>query len=390
MGSPACERAIEDALSHGHALLKFISPNDVGLTGSHQRGYYLPKAVWTYFSPNPPEKGKNSEHFVTILWQDGHETHSRVIWYGKRTRSEYRLTRFGKDFPFLISDNVGNLLVLIRTGDATFYAYVLDSDADIEELKAALGVELIGSWALYNVMKPPEAETAEACIDRLFRTYSATLEDFPSTAWFSERARNALFECVDNIVHTKLDNQLMQFLHSEYALFRLVERRLCQSEINRLFQSIDDFLQTAGRIMNRRKSRAGRSLENHVEFILRSSGIPFDMRPLVDGRPDILIPGKREYEDPSYPRNLLFVIGVKTTCKDRWRQVLNEARGVFHKHILTIQHGISINQLNEMNRSNVSLIVPSPLHKEYPSTSDIEIMSLEDFVHLAESRLPRR
>jgi len=42
----------------------------------------------------------------------------------------------------------------------------------------------------------------------------------------------------------------------------------------------------------------------------------------VDGRPDVIIPGRDEYLNKSYPIDKLCVIGVKTTCKDRWRQVL--------------------------------------------------------------------
>jgi len=49
--SPICERAIEDATTYGKAVLKFISANDVGLTGGHQYGYYLPLEVWYLFSP---------------------------------------------------------------------------------------------------------------------------------------------------------------------------------------------------------------------------------------------------------------------------------------------------------------------------------------------------
>jgi uncharacterized metal-binding protein len=52
--------------------------------------------------------------------------------------------------------------------------------------------------------------------------------------------------------------------------------------------------------------------------------------------------------DRHYPTNKLFMVGVKTTCKDRWRQVLNEAKRVKDKHILTTQQGISKRQLNDM------------------------------------------
>src|SRR5258708_3494614 len=98
MTSPAADRAITDALIHGKAILKFISPNDVGLTGGHQCGYYLPKVVWQMFTPQAPTKGVNYDHQVKVLWQDGRTTDSVVKWYGRGTRSEYRMTRFGKAF----------------------------------------------------------------------------------------------------------------------------------------------------------------------------------------------------------------------------------------------------------------------------------------------------
>jgi hypothetical protein len=110
---------------------------------------------------------------------------------------------------------------------------------------------------------------------------------------------------------------------------------------------------------------------------------------MIDGRikPDILIPGKSAYEDKSYPREKLCVIGVKRTCKDRWRQVLNEAESIPHKHILTLQEGISENQLGEMHRKEVTLIVPKSVQKKfYPSAKrgGMTILTVEAF--LAEVR----
>jgi hypothetical protein len=46
-------------------------------------------------------KSKNKDEFITINWQDDFETSSRFIYYGVGSRNEYRLTRFGRGFPFL-------------------------------------------------------------------------------------------------------------------------------------------------------------------------------------------------------------------------------------------------------------------------------------------------
>ena len=58
MPSPVAEKAIEDAQQHGRAILKFISANDAGVTGSHQAGFYLPKSAWKMFAPFGPVKGR--------------------------------------------------------------------------------------------------------------------------------------------------------------------------------------------------------------------------------------------------------------------------------------------------------------------------------------------
>ena len=80
------------------------------LTGSHECGFYLPISVWQMYTPHAPVKGRNDKHPVSIVWQDGRRTDSVITWYGA-AKHEYRLTRFGKDFPFLNEDVVGDLLV---------------------------------------------------------------------------------------------------------------------------------------------------------------------------------------------------------------------------------------------------------------------------------------
>jgi hypothetical protein len=156
------------------------------------------------------------------------------------------------------------------------------------------------------------------------------------------------------------------------------------------FKNIDIFVEKANSVLNRRKSRAGRSLENHVDYFLHINDVPHDIRPSnITGKPDVVIPGAEAYLDRSYPVDKLFVVGVKTTCKDRWRQILNEARRVEKKHILTIQQGISANQLDEMAERGVSLIVPKKLHSAYPDHK-IEMLSFGDFIDVAKNRLGLR
>jgi len=381
VSSPECERAVLDAFRVGTALLKVISPNDVGLTRSHQYGYYLPKEAWQVFTPYPPEKDSNSSHDVEAVWPDGRITRSCVKWYGNRSRSEYRITRFGNNFPYRDHDCVGSLLILVPERVDRFLMHVLDLEDDIDEVQAALGVELVGTWTLYQRGATLLPESEDDCIRRCFRTFTASVTGFPSTTEFARKALDALTHCIRDFVRKPSDEQLVRCVAAEYDLYRLVERKLCEPEIVRVFGSVEDFLSTAQTILQRRKSRAGRSLENHVERLLRDARIPFDVRVDVEGtKPDVLIPGKAEYEDTEFPDSKLFAVGVKTTCKDRWRQVLREAPRVRHKHILTLQKGISPNQMDEMRGSDVTLVVPEPLHDEYPKDRRDELVTVEAFI----------
>jgi len=332
------------------------------------------------FTPHPPKKGITSKHDISIRWQDDLETNSVITWYGAKTRAEYRLTRFGRHFPYLSPDLVGDLLVLIRVGESDFRAYILGLEEDISEIQAVLGVEVADRWAIFAAGLRSE-ESDDDCLNRKFRDFVERLDVFPPGVLFSDKTRAALNECVGAFDSLSFDSSLLHCMEAEYKLFRLAERRLCQSEIIGGFKDVDSFLASASSILNRRKARAGRSLENHVEQILLDARIPHKMRPLsIDGKPDIVVPSEEAYHDSNYPLNRLFIVGVKTTCKDRWRQVLNEGRRVEEKHLLTIQPSISTNQLNEMNKAGVRLIVPEKLHGNYPSQGRMKLLTVSAFV----------
>lgn len=381
MSSPYGEMAISDALRYGSALLKVLSRNDVGATGSNQAGYLLPVGGWDLFTPHGPIPGRLDKHKVHITWQDGRTTTSVITWYS--SKKEYRLTGgMSGDFPWRTDDDLGSLLVLVRRDIDDFCAYVLDSDDDIQEIQTALGVELPAGqvWTAYRAGREETPESADECISRRFREFVASLGAFPAGQVFSQTTVNALRACCGAFASWSADTRLIQCIDAEYRLFRLAERQICGPQICRLFADIDDFLKTASSVMNRRKSRAGRSLENHVEMILKEAGIPFDMRPQVEGAPDILIPGKAEYENQKYPVSRLFTVGIKTTCKDRWRQVVKEAPRVRSKHIVTLQKSVSCTQLELMRKAHVRLVVPKPLHKDYPRASTAPILDVGEFI----------
>lgn len=82
----------------------------------------------------------------------------------------------------------------------------------------------------------------------------------------------------------------------------------------------------------------------------------------------------------SFNPDKLVVLASKTTCKDRWRQILNEADRIRVKHLFTLQQGISKNQLEEMYRYGVCLVVPKPNLTSFPSDFRERILTLDGFV----------
>ncbi|WP_076143920.1 type II restriction endonuclease [Paenibacillus odorifer] len=62
----------------------------------------------------------------------------------------------------------------------------------------------------------------------------------------------------------------------------------------------------------------------------------------------------------------LTFLGAKTTCKDRWRQILDEAERTGVKYLATMEKGISKDQLRQMQVSGVVLVVPKKYHDYYP------------------------
>ncbi|HFP1726886.1 TPA: type II restriction endonuclease, partial [Escherichia coli] len=97
-------------------------------------------------------------------------------------------------------------------------------------------------------------------------------------------------------------------------------------------------------------------------------------------KPDFLFPSAEAYHNAEFPAEKLRMLAVKTTCKDRWRQILNEADKIHQVHLFTLQEGVSQTQYREMREAGVRLVVPSSLHKKYPEPVKAELMTLGSFI----------
>lgn len=203
---------------------------------------------------------------------------------------------------------------------------------------------------------------------------------FPSTKEFSAFARSRCRDICPK--DSPADEVLMAWMLQEEQMFLTLENHILQKRINQGFSSVEDFIQTSLSAQNRRKSRAGSALENHIECILRARQIPHAWGAKTEGKskPDFLFPGAKEYHDPAFPVASLHMLGVKSTCKDRWRQVLAEADKIDIKHLLTLEPGITQDQTDEMRAKKLQLVIPASLHDSYTHTQQSWLFSLEEFL----------
>ena len=147
-----------------------------------------------------------------------------------------------------------------------------------------------------------------------------------------------------------------------------------------------EFIDRAQTVLQRRKSRSGRSLELHIREIFLEDGLSegkeFSCQAESESgkRPDFIFPSSSAYQNSFFSENRLRMLVDKTTCKDRWRQILNEADQIRIKHLLTLQEGVSENQFREMTGSGVSLVVPEGLQNAYPGSVRPHLVTLESFI----------
>ena len=140
----------------------------------------------------------------------------------------------------------------------------------------------------------------------------------------------------------------------------------------------------ANQVLNRRKSRAGKSLEHHLSCIFDNNEISYSAQAITEGnkKPDFLFPSEDAYHDINFSAEYLCTLAAKTTCKDRWRQILNEADRLRDgtKYLCTMQQGISSSQMDEMQNENVILVVPKAYISSYPKDKQERIWTIKRFV----------
>lgn len=376
-------QAIQTAMSGQLTFTKFLAANDTGLTGGHQAGIYISKPSIPILFDEPGIKGQNKEKWVKVKWQDDFETETRFIYYGQGTRNEYRITNFGRGFPFLRPEFTGALFIITKMDEENYKGYVLNTEDEINEFLSAFGLTPPETNRLIELSRTDASLREQAAIDEFINSLTV---DFPSSGVMSSAARMITYASLINrsLTVTDPDKAILQWTDQEYKLFRALEQARYGQVVANGFSSVDDFVALANQVLNRRKSRAGKSLEHHLSAVFDENQIQYTAQAVTEGnkRPDFIFPSETAYHDFSFPVSKLTSLAAKTTCKDRWRQILNEADRLRdgRKYLCTLQQGISAMQMDEMESEKVTLVVPKAYISTYPRDKQDRIWSLQKFL----------
>jgi len=347
--------------------------------------------------------------FTFLGGEEPVEDHGFVTWYDSRAdnpkRSEWRL--YFNANSVLEAASEGDLLVVLEPVDDAVEFFVAAAGSS-EELQLrwllALGevdqtvrtfepgrlqsrlteaglIDLLGALRL----EPPHDDFD---LEHMLARFP---DGLPTTHVFSEYARNL----VDKNIVESPDEAIERWMATEERVFRAFERYLLADRLELGFWNqakgapdVDGFTSFALSILNRRKARAGQALEHHLQALLDHRGIVYERGATTEGskRPDFLFPGSEVYERARTDSSLLpqlRMLGVKTSCKDRWRQVLSEADLIPRKHLLTLEAPISLAQTSEMRAAGLTLVIPASRHERFALPQTDELSTVEGFLIVA-------
>lgn len=324
-------------------------------------------------------------------------------WFRDRTSQgkgvEYRL--YYQDNPAITEASINDVLAIILkpSGDLIFVTAPQASQSELElyelfgdqfNTKGFKGLDFrenheeIGTvkrFILEELGVEVKANFGSSYLELISEKFGGLV--FPKTKEFSALAREIAGDFSD---FNTVDKAIIKWWDTEEAMFRQLEGALIDDKLSRGFEDAEDFLGFSQTIRQRRNSRAGSALENHLAHLFNEKGVKYSWEPKTENnkKPDFLFPSIDDYKNKSFPPDRLTMLGVKTTCKDRWRQVLTEADRIPEKHLFTLQPKISSNQTSEMMEARLQLVIPESIHSTYTNDQCKWLWDFETFIeHVA-------
>ena len=217
--------------------------------------------------------------------------------------------------------------------------------------------------ALAGSVSPADVTDAAIRSHPLFQQ-SVDYGIMPSTTAMASAAQQIVTD--HGVTSSEPDEYIRMALEAETDLFMSIEKELGDRKLAQVVKEGHlDFHVVMGictSFSQRRRSRRGRSLENHFRCLLEDLEIPHGYQCATEGgrTPDFIFPSCEAYHDPSYPSELLRMVGCKTVVRERHTQWLEEADRVDMKYALCVDPGLS-DRVVRSYRPRLRFFVPQKL-----------------------------
>ena len=370
---------------------KRLRANDTGQSGANQVGPYIPRPFLAELIPSLREDVSKLVDTWVSLSIDSHDQETRmarVVWYA--SKQEGRMTRLGgKSSALQDHDNTGAVAAFAfleepGTDEVVCRVWVArnaDEDDAIESVagsvergiwqgRAADGRDLTGEPGRPHPCRLPPGELPEPW-----------RRAFPDGRHILARAMELCPRGASSV-----DGRLLERRECEFELFKSIEDAIYLPVIRPGFDKVDQFLDYAKSALNRRASRGGRSFELQIKTIFEeeqlAEGRDFSYQATVDSKskPDFLFPSAHAYRNLAFPTDQLRMLAVKTSLRERWHQIGDEAVRIKGKHLMTLQVEISDDQFQAIHAAGIKLVVPKGLHRRYPDAVKPHLQTLESFI----------
>lgn len=322
-------------------------------------------------------------------WYDARESHP--------SRTEYRL--YYSDNEAIEASNADDLVIIGKTPQDTLAVIITKSRSTAEsQVLWLFGLLVVGDkfqikdltrevsqveFASRQIITSLGFEIEETIPDYLGIILDKFGAHFPTTKSFSEFVRSTV---APEIVESP-DQAIIAWMEREELLFKTLEKHLVENKLREGFGAdetiVDEFIKYSLSIHQRRKVRAGHAFENHLSFIFKNHAITFSKGAITENNnaPDFIFPDIQTYHATVANDRRLTMLGVKTSAKDRWRQILVEANKISRKHLITLEPSISSQQTNQMHTESIQLVLPMPLFDTYTSAQQTQLVTLGQFIN---------
>jgi hypothetical protein len=329
-----------------------------------------------------------------------------ITWYDARIDDNSRSAEFrayytanrvmekaqSGDLLVVAKRNGGRILIVVVRFGSTFEGQVLwlfgasgynGGRVEISDVRGGgdreIGYAEMAILEALGVEPELESEDWLGCILEEFG------ERFPTTKLFSKFARDTAGEVspIDDP-----DGTIINWLSHEEMLFRTLERHIVGQRLNTPFTDVDTFIKYSLSVQNRRKSRAGYSLEHHLREVFNAQELLFVEQVITEknSKPDFLFPNLDSYHNLDFDAKYLTMLGAKSSCKERWNQVLAEAERIEDKHLFTLEASISSRQTDKMIDKKLQLVLPTAIHETYSDAQQEWLMDLGGFIEEVKER----